>query len=147
MKNLIKHIFFILTFIGCPVHSQTNIWDENPVDTQIELDSLLNILPFSRGKDRMPLLNRVSEIYWIINPNKTIEYANEALLLSQKFNDKSQEGLALINLCQGYLFNDFYVKALEFGLQSLEIRKDLENDYNLALKEEIFNGTLLCKRS
>ena len=132
MKNLIKHIFFILTFIGCPVHSQTNIWDENPVDTQIELDSLLNILPFSRGKDRMPLLNRVSEIYWIINPNKTIEYANEALLLSQKFNDKSQEGLALINLCQGYLFNDFYVKALEFGLQSLEIRKDLENDYNLA---------------
>jgi len=132
MKKLIKLIFFILVFIGFTVRSQTNIWDENPNDSRIELDSLLTILPYSKGKDKAPLLNRVAEIYWAINPNKTIEYANEALLLSQKFNDKRQEGLALINLCQGYLFNDFYNKALQFGLQSLEIRKNIENDYDLA---------------
>jgi tetratricopeptide (TPR) repeat protein/DNA-binding CsgD family transcriptional regulator len=114
------------------VHSQTNIWDENPSDSQKELDSLLNILPYSNGEDKIPLLNRVSEIYWAINPNKTIEYANEALVLSQKFNNKNQEGLALINLCQGYLFNDLYNKALEFGLKSLEIRKNIDNDYDLA---------------
>ncbi|WP_299522138.1 transcriptional regulator [uncultured Lutibacter sp.] len=132
MKKLIKLIFFILIFIGFTVHSQTNIWDENPSDSRIELDSLLTILPYSKGKDKIPLLNRVAEIYWSINPNKTIEYADEALQLSQKFNNKSQEGLALINLCQGYLFNDFYNKALQFGLQSLEIRKNIENDYDLA---------------
>jgi len=132
MKKLIKPIFFIILFIGFTVHSQTNIWDENPSDSQKELDSLLNILPYSNGEDKIPLLNRVSEIYWAINPNKTIEYANEALVLSQKFNNKNQEGLALINLCQGYLFNDLYNKALEFGLKSLEIRKNIDNDYDLA---------------
>ncbi|MEX1383900.1 tetratricopeptide repeat protein, partial [Lutibacter sp.] len=127
-----KIIFFVLVFIGFTAHSQTNIWDENPTDSQKELDSLLTILPYSTGKDKLPLLNRVAEIYWAINPNKTIEYADEALKLSQKFNDKSQEGLALINLCQGYLFNDFYNKALQFGLKSLEIRKSIGNDYDLA---------------
>ena len=132
MTKLINLIFIILVFIGFPAHSQTNIWDENPNDSQKELDSILTILPYSTGKDKLPLLNRVAEIYWAINPNKTIEYANEALQLSKKFNNKSQEGLALINLCQGYLFNDFYNEALKFGLQSLEIRKNIDNDYDLA---------------
>lgn len=132
MKKLINPILFILVFINFSVQSQTNIWDENPNDSQIELDSLLTILPYSTGQDKMPLLNRVAEIYWSINPNKTIDYANEALQLSRENNDKKQEGLALINLCQGYLFNDFYDKALQLGLQSLEIRKDIGNDYDLA---------------
>ncbi|WP_291868995.1 tetratricopeptide repeat protein [Maribacter sp.] len=132
MNKIIKFPFLILFFIGFTVHSQTNIWDENPNDSQKELDSLLTILPYSSGKDKIPLLNRVAEIYWSINPNKTIEHANEALQLSQKFSDKSQEGLALINLCQGYLFNDFYDKALQYGLESLQIRKDIGNDYDLA---------------
>ena len=92
MKKLIKYFFIILICIGGNAHAQTNIWDENPSDSRIEMDSLLNILPYSTGKDKIPLLNRVAEIYWSINPNKTIEYANEALLLSQKFNDKRQEG-------------------------------------------------------
>lgn len=127
-----KLVFLILIFFGFIVYSQTNIWDENPNDSQIELDSLLTILPYSTGKDKIPLLNRVAEIYWSINPDKTIEYANEALQLSLEFNDKNQEGLALINLCQGYLFNDFYDKALQLGLQSLEIRKEIGNDYDLA---------------
>ena len=132
MEKLIKPILIILLFIGTTVHSQTNIWDENPSDSQKELDSLLTLLPYSSGKDKLPLLNRVAEIYWSIDPNKTIEYAYEALLLSREANDNNQEGLALINLCQGYLFNDFYDKALQYGLQSLEIRKSLNNLYDLA---------------
>jgi len=132
MEKLIKPIIIILLLIGTTVQSQTNIWDENPNDSQIELDSLLTILPYTSGKDKIPLLNRVAEIYWSIDPNKTIEYAYEALLLSREANDKSQEGLALINLCQGYLFNDFYDKALQYGLQSLEIRKGLNSHYDLA---------------
>lgn len=132
MGNLIKFIFYTILFVNFAAHSQTNIWDENPIDSQKELDSLLAILPYSTGKDKIPLLNRVAEIYWSINPNKTIEYANEALQLSRDYDDKSQEGLALINLCQGYLFNDFYDKALQLGLQSLEIRKDIGNAYDLA---------------
>ena len=113
-------------------YSQTNIWDENPHDSQLELDSLLIILPKTAGKDRIPFLNRAAEIYWMINPDKTIEYASEALQLSKEYSDKRAEGLALINLCQGYLLNDLYDEALRFGLQSLEIRNEIGNDYDTA---------------
>lgn len=129
---VMRYTFLIFLFISGISHSQTNIWDENPIDSQEELDSLLTILPNVTGENRMPYLNRIAEIYWLILPDKTLEYAGEALQLSLEFNDKSQEGLALINLCQGYLVNDIYDKALDFGLQSLEIRKELGNEYDLA---------------
>lgn len=126
--------FISITFICLcfNIQSQTNIWDENPSDSQYELDSLLTILPTTTRAKKPALLNRIAEIYWVINPDKTIEYASEALQLSRNFKDKNQEGLALINLCQGYLFNDIYDKALQYGLESLEIRKDIGNDYDLA---------------
>ncbi|HXJ99606.1 MAG TPA: tetratricopeptide repeat protein [Gelidibacter sp.] len=125
-------IVALLILFGINSQSQTNIWDENPSDSQFELDSLLTVLPTISKAKKPALLNRIAEIYWVINPDKTIEYASEALQLATKFKDKDQEGLALINLCQGYLFNDIYDKALQYGLESLEIRKDIGNDYDLA---------------
>ncbi|MGV8815659.1 MAG: tetratricopeptide repeat protein [Gelidibacter sp.] len=132
MNKLITLI--LIAFIGFyfTTQSQTNIWDENPTDSQQELDSLLTILPTSKKINKTPILNRIAEIYWVVNPDKTIEYGTEALKLAIEFKDRDQEGLALINLCQGYLFNDIYDKALQFGLQSLEIRKAIGNDYDLA---------------
>lgn len=129
IKPLILITFICIWFTP---QAQTNIWDENPADSQIELDSLLTLLPTSKRTHKIPILNRIAEIYWSINPDKTIEYASEALQLSKEFNQKEQEGLALINLCQGYLFNAIFDKALQYGLQSLEIRKEIGNDYDLA---------------
>jgi len=127
-----KYWCLILALISCSAFSQKNIWDENPHDSQLELDSLLIVLPKAVKEERMPLLNRIAEIYWIKNPDKTIKYATEALQLSIEFANKSQEGYALINLCQGYLFNDIYDKALRHGLQSLEVREEIGEDYDLA---------------
>ncbi len=127
-----KQWFLILVLIGSSTYAQKNIWDENPKDSQLELDSLLMALPKAIKEERMPLLNRVAEIYWSINPDRTIAFATEALQLSLEFENKDQEGFALINLCQGYLFNDIYDKALQHGLQSLEIREEIGNDYDLA---------------
>lgn len=132
MKILTNVILFTFIAICYTTQAQKNIWDENPADSQLELDSLLTILPTSKKAKKIPMLNRIAEIYWIINPDKTIEYASEALQLSKKYKDKGQEGLALINLCQGYLFNNIYDEALQYGLQSLEIRKEIGNDYDLA---------------
>ncbi|MBA6152891.1 tetratricopeptide repeat protein [Gelidibacter maritimus] len=132
MKTLTHFVLFTFICLCFTTQAQTNIWDENPADSQVELDSLLTVLPTVNRADKTPLLNRIAEIFWSINPDKTIEYASEALQLSKEFNQKEQEGLALINLCQGYLFNDIYDKALQYGLQSLEIRKEIGNDYDLA---------------
>ena len=127
-----KHFLFIIILISSNSFSQTNIWDENPNDSRSEMDSLLTVLPNTYKEKKIPLLNRIAEIYWSINPDKTIEYATEALQLSLEYRNRNQEGLALINLCQGYLFNDIYDKALQLGQQSLEIRKEIGNDYDLA---------------
>lgn len=132
MKKLPHLLLISFIFICFTAQSQKNIWDENPSDSQVELDSLLTILPKSIGEKKLSLLNRIAEIYWVIDPNKTMKYGSEALRLSIEFKNKDQEGLALINLCQGYLFNNIYDKALKYGLQSLEIRKAIGNDYDLA---------------
>lgn len=132
MKKLPHLLLISFIFICFTAQSQKNIWDENPSDSQVELDSLLTILPTSKGEEKMSLLNRIAEIYWAIDPNKTLKYGSEALRLSIEFKNKDQEGLALINLCQGYLFNNIYDKALKYGLKSLEIRKAIGNDYDLA---------------
>ena len=132
MKKLAHLLLISFIFVCFTARSQKNIWDENPSDSQVELDSLLTILPKSIGEKKLSLLNRIAEIYWVIDPNKTMKYGSEALLLSIELKNKDQEGLALINLCQGYLFNNIYDKALQFGLQSLEIRKVIGNDYDLA---------------
>lgn len=132
MKKLAHLLLLSFIFVCFTAQSQKNIWDENPSDSQVELDSLLKILPKSIGEKKLSLLNRIAEIYWVIDPNKTMKYGSEALRLSIELKNKDQEGLALINLCQGYLFNNIYDKALQFGLQSLEIRKVIGNDYDLA---------------
>ena len=132
MKKLAHLLLISFIFICFTAKSQKNIWDENPSDSQVELDSLLTILPPAKGEKKLSLLNRIAEIYWAIDPNKTLKYGSEALRLSIEFKNKDQEGLALINLCQGYLFNNIYDKALKYGLQSLEIRKAIGNDYDLA---------------
>lgn len=132
MKNF--NYILCITFLSLclQAQSQTNIWDENPTKSQHELDSLLTILPTSKKANKTSILNRIAEIYWAIDPDKTIEYGSKALKLSVELRNKREEGLALINLCQGYLFKDIYDKALQYGLESLEIRKALGNDYDLA---------------
>lgn len=132
MTKLSYKILISFICICFTVESQTNIWDENPADSQNELDSLLTILPTSEPAKKMYVLNRIAEIYWSIDPDKTIQYASEALQLSEQYDNKEEKGLALINLCQGYLFNDIYDTALQYGIQSLEIRKEIGNDYDLA---------------
>lgn len=132
MKKLAHVLLLSFILICFTAQSQKNIWDENPSDSQVELDSLLTILQTAQGEKKLSLLNRIAEIYWAIDPNKTLKYGSEALRLSIELKDKNEEGLALINLCQGYLFNNIYDKALKYGLQSLEIRKASGNDYDLA---------------
>lgn len=132
MKKLPHLLLISFIFVCFTARSQKNIWDENPSDSQVELDSLLTILPKSKGEKKLSLLNRIAEIYWVIDPNKTMKYGSEALRLSSELKNKDQEGLALINLCQSYLFNNIYDKALQYGLRSLEIRKVIGNDYDLA---------------
>lgn len=50
MKKLPHLLLISFIFICFTAQSQKNIWDENPSDSQVELDSLLTILPKSIGE-------------------------------------------------------------------------------------------------
>ncbi len=115
-----------------PVRAQELIWDENPMNAEKIIDSLETILPNYSGTERLALLNRLAELYWLVDPDFTIKYGSEALQIAKQEKDTSAEGMALINLCQGYLLNDLYDKALDYGLKSLEIRQQLNNQYDIA---------------
>lgn len=121
-----------LPFWAQPTNAQQLIWDENPINAEIVIDSLETILPNQTGADRLALLNRLAELYWLVDPDFTIKYGSEALQIAKQEGDLSAEGMALINLCQGYLINDLYDKALDYGLQSLEVREQLDNQYDIA---------------
>ena len=60
-----KHTLFIVALLilfGINSQSQTNIWDENPSDSQFELDSLLTVLPTISKAKKPAMLNRIAEI-------------------------------------------------------------------------------------
>ncbi len=125
--------FFSIIFgLSIPSKSQELIWDENPLNAERIIDSLESILPEHQDKERLVLLNRLAELYWLVDPDFTIKYGSEALQIAKQEKDLTAEGMALINLCQGYLFNDLYDKALDYGLKSLEVRQGLGNQYDIA---------------
>jgi len=133
--NKISRLPVLILYICCLPFlavSQKNLWDENPIFSEKIIDSLEVKLGGSAEKDRIIILNKLAEAYWLVDPDYTIKYASEALQLSRKYDDISSEGFALINLCQGYLFNDLYDKALDYGLRSLEIREKLGNPFDIA---------------
>ncbi|MDN5203472.1 tetratricopeptide repeat protein [Fulvivirgaceae bacterium BMA10] len=126
MKKIsIISVFCFLLFSGNYTAECQNVIDK--LYTQQTIDSLRKQLAQASDKDKLPLLNALAESYWQIDPDLTIEYANQALKLAEANGDKKNEGYAYINLCQGYLYKDVYDKALEFGLKSLDIREKLED--------------------
>lgn len=99
---------------------------------QSSMDSLESLLPKVSATDKLEILNALAQAYWEIDPDKTIEFGLQALNLARKLEDKKNEGDALLNLCQGYLYNDVYDRALEYGLKSLEIRWQLGDSVDIA---------------
>lgn len=72
---------------------------------------------------KLSALNYLAELFWGVDPDQTIKYANEALALAQEQEESNQLSQAYLNLCQGYLYKDDYVKALDYGLKCLDIRQ------------------------
>ncbi|MBC8385686.1 MAG: tetratricopeptide repeat protein [Candidatus Cloacimonetes bacterium] len=108
-----KKIFFILIIIYViNFHSITII------------DSLKANLDNANDKDKPLILNNIAAIYYDIDPQKTIEYADQALALSQKYNLKKQEAFALQNLGIGYSLMSEYQTALEYLEKNLSLSKE-----------------------
>jgi signal transduction histidine kinase len=95
--------------------------------TQTKIDSLETQLKIVTKNEKIDILNELSQLYYEISPQKTIEYSNRALELSQQSNYKEGEAQALKNIGTGNYYQSNYDIALEYYFKSLEIFKELED--------------------
>ncbi len=100
--------------------------------SQSRTDSLLVQLKKAPEEGRAAIYNELSAIHSENTPEKAIQFAEQALKFSRKYDDKRNEAVSLQNLCLGYLFNDIYDKALVNGLASLEIFEQLGKAEDIA---------------
>ena len=107
--------FFFLLMLSINLFSQTKI------------DSLKNQLKIVNKNEKIDILNELSKLYYEISPQKTIEYGNQALELSQKSYYKKGGIRALRNIGVGNYYLSNYDIALEYYFKSLEISKEIED--------------------
>lgn len=112
--------------------AQSSMWDKPIISSRALIDSLEVQLPQMTSEEKVENLNLLAEAYWEVNADKTIEFGQEALLLARRLNDQNEEGYALLNICQGFLFNDAYDQALDYGLKSLSVREAVGEPKDIA---------------
>ena len=97
-----------------------------------KVDSLESELLTASGIVRIEILNELANIYRYINIDRGIEYAKEALNLSE--NLKYEDGKAKSLMHLGYLYSSIsnYNEALDFCKQSLDIYKGIGNKIEIA---------------
>lgn len=64
--------------------------------------------------------------------SKALTYAHEAYLLAIGKNDNYWQAVSLLNLSEGYLYNDSYDQALDYANSALSIFSKLRNDTGIA---------------
>jgi tetratricopeptide (TPR) repeat protein len=115
---LLVTIFFLLII---PIKAQDS-----------EIDSLLQILTSVDEQRKSEIYNRIARLYYYDNPQKTIKYAEKALLFAEKFNNEEEKYSAFVHKGVGYSMLGNNIKAIEFHLHALNKAKDLKDKEKLA---------------
>lgn len=99
---------------------------------QLELDA--QYLNDNNGNliNRLEDLNQSAAELNRDSTNKALAQAHEAYLLSLKNDLPYWQGIALLNLSEGYLYNDSYDQALQYAFNALDIFTSLSSDSGIA---------------
>ncbi len=119
-----------LLFVFLILHSITNTF---AVIEQYKADSLENILKTAKGKKKIELLNELSKEYSSTSYEKSLDYANQALSLAEKSDNKKEKANALHNIGEAYKLQNKNIKALESHQKSLKIRKQINDKKVIAI--------------
>lgn len=90
-----------------------------------EIDSLKAVVEKSTGKEKVNAMNQLSKVFWLENPEFSIENGNKALILSRKIKYKKGEAEAINNIGGAYYYLNDFVTALEHFVKSLQLRKKI----------------------
>ena len=101
-----------------------------------EIDSLLNLLDKVSGEAKVKVLNRLAYLYRVNEPDKTIEYANEALQIAESINSLKGKYESLSYLGLGHRYKGNYYEAMVFQQKALDVAlklhstPDIIDEYN-----------------
>ncbi len=131
---------------------------------KVSTDSLEALLPGLEDSKQVKILNELAFELCRISPEKSISYANQALELARKYQNKEQEAEALINIANIYRGSGEFDKALEYLQQAFSLSEniqyqkgmarsltsfgaiyDYQGDYDKAL-ENYFKALALCEK-
>jgi len=85
------------------------------------IEQLQQLLLVASQEDKPKILNQISEAYLKTNPEKCIDYAEQALKAARKENDTDAETGALINLGDGYNANKNQKKSVQYYKDAIKI--------------------------
>jgi len=135
MKIFIKSLFVcLLLLLSSSLFSQTAI------------DSLESRLQIAKGKEKITILNDLSSSWKEISPEKSINYALQALKLSEENKNKFGKAASLNNLGNTYYELNNYNKSLEYQQMSLTIWQELKDNEKI-LKTYYFIGNAYWRLS
>lgn len=115
MRKILIKIILLLSFPGIFAFASKS-----------KIDSLKSeLVSMQHDTNRINIVLEIGYLYWNINPEKTIEYADQALKLSQKLDYKKGliRGHEVTGI--GYWAQGNYQKALEKYLVAFNLAKDL----------------------
>lgn len=125
MKN--KILLYSFLFISIIIQAQDKVMD----GLQNELKNAKNDI------DKTIALNAIADQYKYSDPNKMVQYGNQALQLAQRINYKIEEGNAYSNIGTANIILGDYKKALNNFILAKEI---FEESTTSTSKKEISQG-------
>jgi signal transduction histidine kinase len=105
-----------------------------PVFSQ-KIDSLEIALQNTSGKEKIKLLNTLSEEYLLENPAKSIEYAQKALIHAQVLEDTNLIARGYLNIGHAFRYQSSYQKALDSLYRTIPMIENI----NASLRTQIIN--------
>jgi len=119
-------IFIILLFFA--YNSTGLVFAQNPdTPNDPEIDSLQLVLKKQTEQDQIATLNELASKYTKYSNQKVQEYALKALTLSQKYNNKKEEGKAYYFIGFAFLNDANYENALENYQYAVNIYTELND--------------------
>ena len=95
--------------------------------TEIKAAQLEQQLKNATGKERVALLNKLADVFYLQDPGRAVKYGEEALALANEINDQKGKAGALIYMANAYRVLGEIEKPFEYARQAWEISNQLED--------------------
>lgn len=114
-----------LLYLPLSLHAQKRI--------NLRVDSLSKRLPeLSDDTSKVSLLDELSDLCRILDPDKGLEYAEQELELAQKLKWEKGVALAYNSIADNYLTKSNFPLALDYYFKAVKINQAIDNDIDLA---------------